>query len=204
MTDWLEPAVLAGPTLRLDPMSIADAADYRRALGPTEDAAEVMTHLALAPPKTDEDAAAIIAAAVADPRRIAYAQRLSSTGEFVGSTSFYDIDPALRAIAIGHTWLARPVWRTHVNTESKLIMLRRAFDELGAERVVWHTDIRNVRSQAAIQRLGAQREGVLRHHRIRLDGSWRDTVQFSMLAAEWPTVRDRLTARLGAVTEVGS
>ena len=73
-------------------------------------------------------------------------------------------------------------------------MLSRAFEDLGAERVVWHTDIRNERSQAAIARLGATREGVLRHHRIRRDGSWRDTVQYSMLRAEWPDVKDRLTA----------
>ncbi|MGI8457588.1 MAG: GNAT family N-acetyltransferase [Propionibacteriaceae bacterium] len=194
-TDWFRPAVLQGPTLRLVPLSIADAADYRRALGRADAAAEVTAHLMMVPPSTDEAAAAIIAASVADPRRIAYGQRLRSTGELVGSTSFYEIDPALKAIAIGYTWLSRPVWRTHVNTESKLIMLHRAFDELGAERVVWHTDIRNTRSQAAIERLGAHREGILRHHRIRPDGSWRDTVQFSMLAAEWPAVQQRLTAR---------
>ena len=75
-------------------------------------------------------------------------------------------------------------------------MLTRAFEGLGAERVVWHTDIRNVRSQEAIARLGAQREGVLRHHRIRTDGSWRDTVQFAMLAEEWPPSRARLLDRL--------
>ena len=77
-------------------------------------------------------------------------------------------------------------------------MLTRAFDELGAERVVWHTDIRNVRSQEAIARLGAQHEGVLRHHRIRIDGSWRDTVQLAMLAQDWPAARQRLTDRLAA------
>jgi RimJ/RimL family protein N-acetyltransferase len=99
-------------------------------------------------------------------------------------------------LAIGHTWVARPHWRTRVNTASKLIMMGHAFDDLGAERVVWHTDIRNTRSQDAIARLGAVREGVLRHHRIRRDGSWRDTVQFSMLSAEWPEARRRLTARL--------
>lgn len=133
---------------------------------------------------------------VADPGRIAYAQKLRSTSEFVGTTSFYEITPDTRAIAIGHTWLGRRHWRTGVNTESKLLMLTRAFDGLGAERVVWHTDIRNLRSQQAIERLGAQREGILRHHRIRLDGSWRDTVQYSMLAAEWPAGRDRLTVTL--------
>ena len=77
------------------------------------------------------------------------------------------INPAARSVGIGHTWIARAYWRTGVNTESKLILLSRAFEELGAERVVWHTDLRNTRSQAAIERLGATREGVLRHHRIR-------------------------------------
>ena len=119
-----------------------------------------------------------------------------ATGECVGTTSFYEISPETRALAIGYTWIGRRHWRTAVNTASKLTMLTRAFDGLGAERVVWHTDIRNVRSQAAIERLGAVREGVLRHHRIRLDGSWRDTVQYSMLAQEWPAVRERLSTAL--------
>ena len=142
-------------------------------------------------------AGAVIAAALTDPDRIPYATRLAD-GTFVGTTSFYEIAPAVRSVTIGHTWVARPWWRTFVNTEAKLAMLTRAFDDLGAERVVWHTDIRNVRSQEAIARLGAQREGVLRHHRIRMDGSWRDTVQFAMLADEWPGARSRLLERLAA------
>ena len=86
---------------------------------------------------------------------------------------------------------------------SKLIMMGHAFDDLGVERLVWHTDIRNTRSQAAIARLGATQEGVLRHHRIRRDGSWRDTVQFSMLNAEWPAVRRRLESRLQSASDQG-
>lgn len=194
-TDWFDPVVLEGPTLRLSPLTVADAPDYRRALGPAADAAEIVAHLTFLPPATDDDAAAIIATALTDPSRIAYAQRLRATDELIGTTSFYDVDPPLRALCIGHTWLARPYWRSHVNTEAKLILLTRAFEGLGAERVVWHTDIRNVRSQTAIERLGAQREGVLRHHRIRPDGSWRDTVQFAMIADEWPAVRARLVER---------
>ena len=107
-------------------------------------------------------------------------------------TSLYEINPALRTLAIGHTWLGRKWWRTGANTESKLLLLEYAFDILGAARVVWHTDIYNERSQAAIARLGATREGVLRKHRIRRDGSWRDSVQFSMTDDDWPAVRDRL------------
>jgi len=190
--DWFEPVVLNGPTLVLTPLAEADAADYLAALGDDESAEEVFTHLRTYPPRDLAAAGRIIAEAVATPGQLPYAQRLRSSGDFLGTTSFYEINPGLRALAIGHTWLARPYWRTRVNTESKLIMLTHAFEGLGAERVVWHTDIRNLRSQAAIARLGATREGVLRHHRIRRDGSWRDTVQYSMLAEEWPEARQRL------------
>ena len=108
--------------------------------------------------------------------RVPWVQRCAVTGAVVGTTSFYEIDPARRSVAIGYTWLGRPWWRTGINTEAKLLLLAHAFDELGAVRVVWHTDIRNERSQRAIERLGATREGVLRRHRQRPDGSWRDTV----------------------------
>jgi RimJ/RimL family protein N-acetyltransferase len=196
--DWSQQPELRGPTLVLSPLTVADAADFLAALGPPTVAAEVTDHLSYGPPEDLAAAEAIIRAAEGDPDRLAYGQRIGTDGEFVGTTSYYEISPTTRSLAIGHTWVARPHWRTRVNTESKLIMLRYAFEALGVERVVWHTDIRNLRSQAAIERLGAQREGVLRHHRIRRDGSWRDTVQFSMLAAEWPAARDRLLARLAA------
>ena len=196
--DWFSPATLVGPRLRLDALTIDDATAYLAALGDRSSAAEVTEHLSIGAPQTVGQARTLIERAVADPHRVAYAQRLRSgpgpDGEFVGTTSCYDIDPANRAIAIGHTWLGRPYWRTGLNSESKLLLLRHAFEALGAERVVWHTDNRNDRSQRAIERLGAVREGVLRHHRIRRDGSWRDTVTYSMLAAEWPAAKRRLLA----------
>ena len=195
-TGWREPVQLQGIGLTLTPLRLQDAADFRAALGSPEEAVEVLAHLSYHPPGELDAAIKIIADALDGQDRIAYAQRLTATGELVGTTSFYEIQPSVRALAIGHTWVARPYWRTFVNTASKLIMLGRAFDGLGAERVVWHTDIRNTRSQAAIARLGAVREGVLRHHRIRRDGSWRDTVQFSLLRAEWPETRRRLRSRL--------
>ena len=192
---WFVAPPLRTGRLRLDALRLADASDYLAALGTPEERAEVLAHLRL-PGLTDlAGARAVVAAAVTDPERVAYAQRLAD-GTFVGTTSFYEIAPAVRAVAIGHTWVARPWWRTFVNTESKLAMLTHAFETLGAERVVWHTDIRNVRSGEAIARLGAQQEGVLRHHRIRTDGSWRDTVQLAMLAADWPEARVRLRDRL--------
>ncbi len=199
MSSWQQPSEIRGRILALTPLRPEDAADFLDALGPPEAAAEVLQHLGpvYVLPMDRSAADRVIAAAIDDPDRWPFTQRLVEHGDLVGTTSFYEIDPVNRAVAIGHTWVGRPHWRTAVNTESKLLMLGYAFDSLGAERVVWHTDIANARSQHAIARLGAQREGVLRHHRIRRDGSWRDTVQYSMLAAEWPGARDWLTARLG-------
>ena len=201
--DWHEPLQLQGFGLTLTPLQVGDAEAFLAALGTPEEATAVLEHLPYRPPDDLACAEAIITEALATPHRITYAQRLSETGELVGTTSFYEIDESLRALAIGSTWIARRHWRTFVNTASKLIMLERAFDGLGAERVVWHTDIRNERSQAAIARLGAVREGVLRHHRIRRDGSWRDTVQFSMLRAEWPDARRRLETNLQSRSDQG-
>ena len=101
-----------------------------------------------------------------------------------------------RTLEIGGTWLGRPWWRTAINTEAKLLFLGHAFETLGANRVAIKTDIRNERSQAAIARLGAMREGVLRHQYIRRDGTLRDTVLYSVIPEEWPAVRAYLRARL--------
>ena len=139
----------------------------------------------------------MVATLLTTPGQLPFAQRLAGSGELVGTTSCYEVDPQRRSLAIGHTWLARRHWRTGLNTESKRLLLGHAFDTLGAERVVWHTDIRNTRSQTAIERLGASREGVLRHHRRRPDGSWRDTVQHALVATDWPAVRERLLTAPG-------
>lgn len=116
----------------------------------------------------------------------------------VGSTRFYDIDMAVPTLAIGYTFHAASVWRTHVNTANKRLMLGHAFDTLGAESVFFHTSHLNLRSQAAIERLGAVRDGTLRAHRRHKDGTLRDTVTYSIIAAEWPAIRARLDARLAA------
>ncbi|MCW2809552.1 MAG: family N-acetyltransferase [Friedmanniella sp.] len=200
VAEWHVARPLVGDHLRLTALRLSDAPDFLAALGDPDDAAAVLAHLnyRIAP----GDLAAVrsrIALMLANPDQVAYAQRRPD-GELVGTTSFYEISPATRSLAIGHTWVGRRWWRTGVNTEAKLLMMTRAFDGLGAERLVWHTDIRNERSQAAIARLGATREGVLRHHRIRVDGSWRDTVQFAMLAGEWPQARDRLRSALADST----
>lgn len=119
-------------------------------------------------------------------------------GRVVGSTRFYDIDMSVPTLAIGYTFHAASVWRSHVNTAGKRLMLGHAFDTLGAQSVYFHTSHQNLRSQAAIQRLGAQRDGILRAHRRHKDGSLRDTYTYSIIASEWPAIRARLDARLAA------
>ena len=133
---------------------------------------------------------------VADGRYVAWATVDRSSGRAVGSTRFGDIAPEHGRVEIGWTWLAPSAQRTAINTEAKLLQLRHAFDDLGATRVTLKTDARNERSQRAIERLGAVREGVLRHHLRMPDGFLRDTVYYSILAEEWPGVRARLEERL--------
>lgn len=114
----------------------------------------------------------------------------------VGTTRFYDMDLGVPTLAIGYTFHAASVWRTHVNTANKRLLLGHAFDVLGVQSVYFHTSHLNLRSQAAIERLGAHRDGVLRAHRRHKDGSLRDTFVYSITAQEWPAIRDRLDSRL--------
>jgi N-acetyltransferase len=197
--EWYELPVLTGRLIRLEPLALDHAAGYLAAAGTGADAEEAFRWMSAYPPHTLDEARGHIEVALAareNRERCAYAQVDVVTGEFAGTTSYYDIVPAVRTIAIGYTWLGRRWWRTGHNTESKLLMLTHAFETLGAARVVWHTDIHNERSQAAIARLGATREGELRKHRIRRDGSWRTTVQYSMTDDDWPAARTYLTDRL--------
>ena len=119
-------------------------------------------------------------------------------GRVVGSTRFYDIDLSVPTLAIGYTFHAASVWRSHVNTANKRLMLGHAFDTLGAQSVFFHTSHLTLRSQAAIERLGAKQDGILRAHRRHKDGSLRDTHTYSITAPEWPAVRARLDVRLQA------
>lgn len=147
-------------------------------------------------PKTREDMDALVAEALA--RRDAGTDfpfvilDQADNDRVVGSTRFCDIDRANRSLEIGWTWLDPAVWRTRINTECKYLLLVHAFESLGAIRVFFKTDARNVRSQNAIERLGAVREGVWRKHRILPDGYIRDSVYFSVVDDEWPAVKARL------------
>ena len=119
-----------------------------------------------------------------------------ATGDVVGTTRFYEIMPADRRVAIGYTWLARSAQRTPVNIETKLLLLEHAFDYWNCVRVEFITDVLNEQSRAAILRLGAKQEGILRNHMIMPSGRIRDSVFFSIIAEEWPAVRANLEARL--------
>jgi RimJ/RimL family protein N-acetyltransferase len=123
-------------------------------------------------------------------------------GEIVGSTRFYDLDRSVPRLKIGYTWYAARVQRTALNTEAKRLLLGHAFDALGCESVTFETSHENLRSQAAIQRLGAQRDGILRAHMRHRDGTLRDTHVFSILRVEWPAVSAGLRAKLEATSHV--
>ena len=118
------------------------------------------------------------------------------SGDIIGSTRYHDIVPAVARLEIGYTWYASRWQRTHVNTACKLLLLRHAFETLGAVVTGWRTDNYNFASQRAIERLGARRDGVLRHHALRRDGTVRDTVMYSLLAGEWREVEKHLEYQL--------
>ncbi|MFI7066627.1 GNAT family N-acetyltransferase [Kribbella sp. NPDC050124] len=129
-------------------------------------------------------------------KRVAYVVRMVADGTVVGTTSLGDVDLANESAHLGWTGYAPSVWGTKVNPECKFLLLRHAFEDCGFGRVKIQTGTANTRSQAAIAKLGATREGVLRRHKRLADGSFRDTVVFSILADEWPEVRKRLEDRL--------
>ena len=117
---------------------------------------------------------------------------LENHERIIGSTSYHDIVPAIDRLEIGWTWYAKSTQRSHVNTCAKLLLLVHAFETLNAKLVGWRTDNYNFASQQAIERLGARKDGVLRHHAVRRDGTVRDTVMYSLTAGEWPEVKAHL------------
>jgi RimJ/RimL family protein N-acetyltransferase len=127
-----------------------------------------------------------------DGNRFPFAVTDEATGTVLGSTSYHDIVPAIKRVEIGYTWYAKRCQRTHINTTCKLLMLTHAFEALQAHVVGWRTDNFNFASQNAIERLGAKKDGVIRGHAIRRDGTIRDTVMYSMRAGEWPEAKAQL------------
>ena len=183
-----QPVVLTNAHVTLEPLGEQHVADL---LGAAADPA-VWTWLPLHQPRTEDGVRAMIAT------HPGLAWAVVVDGAAAGSTSYLDIDAELGALEIGYTWYRRDLWATSVNPACKLLLLSHAFDDLGAGRVSLKTDALNARSRAAIGRLGAAYDGTLRHHRLRPDGTVRDTSYFSILSAEWPSVRDGLLKRLDA------
>ena len=185
------PVVLYGEHVRLEPL------DHRHAeeLFEASQDDEVWRYMPV--PRPAEPAALVELIdkawkAASQGAEIPFAVIDSESDRAVGSTRFLEIRRPDRALEIGWTWLAPAAQRTVVNTETKFLLLRHAFEDLGAIRVQLKTDGRNVRSQRSIERLGAKKEGVLRKHRFTWDGIYRDTVYYSILADEWPDVKHRL------------
>lgn len=186
-----EPVVLERGEVRLEPLSLDHVPDLLVASTDPD----VWRWLSEPAPRDLDAMSRIVEATLADRTRLAWAVLLQDRA--VGSTSYLDVDLAVGGLEIGWTWYARTVWRTAVNPSCKLLLLGHAFDDLGAERVHFKADALNARSRRAITRLGAQYDGTLRHHRLRSDGSVRDSAYYSVLTDEWPIVRDGLLQRLG-------
>jgi RimJ/RimL family protein N-acetyltransferase len=190
-----QPLVLEGAHVRLEPLDFSHAEDLY-AVGGDE---RIWRHMPRPKLSSVADAREMIEAAkaaAADGSQIPFAVVERKDGRAVGSTRYLDIRRKDRGLEIGWTWLGTAYQRTPINTECKYLLLRHAFEALGAIRVQLKTDLRNERSQRAIERLGAIREGVLRKHMVLWDGFIRDTVYYSILDDEWPGVRQQLEALL--------
>lgn len=207
MTDdglWYAMPTLQSDRIRLEPLTLEHTPGYLAAAGTPAEAEEIFRWQspaggALAHPLTTDDARAHVTSALtarARGTRLPYAVIDTADGTFAGTTSFADPDPLLRTVTVGYTWLGRRWWGGGLNAQAKMLMLTFAFETLAAVRVVLVTDIRNTRAQAAIERLGAEREGVLRKHRRRTDGTWRDTVVYALIDDDWPAAKHTLAARL--------
>lgn len=195
-TEPVAAPTLVGRHVRLEALSLERA----RELAPALADEEVCRYLFFEPLRGATEVDAWYAQAAADARAglcVPLATIELASGRAVGSTRLLDISPRDRRVEIGSTFVSREHWRSAVNTESKLLLLSHCFEQRGCLRVALKTDGRNLRSQQAIERLGAKREGTLRAH-MNVKGFQRDTVYFSILAHEWPAVRARLEARLEA------
>lgn len=191
------PVTLSGHGVRLEPLAPHHAGALLEAAG---DGALWQLHYTSVPGPDRASVEAYVRDALAGQRAgtmLPFAAVLED-GCVVGCTRYYDIDPVVPTLAIGYTWYAQRAQRTHVNSACKRLLLGHAFEALRMRTVYLHASHENLRSQAAIERLGAHRDGVVRQHRRQRDGSLRDTVAYSILDTEWPAVRARLEARLAA------
>lgn len=190
---WVNAVVLSHQGIRLEPLQLSHEARLREAA-----ADGALWQLRVTSVPESEKTAAYIETALNTPDRLAFAVVREADGAVLGSSSYHDILPAVKRLEIGYTWYAQSHWRTALNTTCKLMLLSHAFEDLGAHTVGWRTDIDNHRSQTAIERLGAHKDGVIRGNALRRDGSIRDTVMYSMTSEAWPQAKRRLQAYLAA------
>ena len=189
-----EPCTLETPRVRLEPMTANHAVDLEAAAQDGE-----LWKLRITSVPAPGESTAYVAAALKGQEQghmLPFVVRDVASGKIIGSTRYHDIVVPIERLEIGYTWYGKSWQRSHVNTTCKLLLMTHAFETLGAQLVGWRTDNYNFASQQAIERLGARKDGVLRHHAPRRDGTVRDTVMYSLAVGEWPEVKAHLQYQL--------
>jgi RimJ/RimL family protein N-acetyltransferase len=192
----VDPVTLEFNGVRLEPLGLHHLDGLRAAAADGE-----LWNLRITSVPEPQDTEAYIRTALEMGNRVAFAVVDASSDTVIGTTSYHDIMPAIDRVEIGYTWYAKSRQRSHVNTSCKLLLLSHAFDTLGCAVVGLRTDNFNYASQAAIERLGAKKDGVLRHHAPRRDGTVRDTVMYSIVRGEWHEIKSHLHYRLARHAE---
>lgn len=197
-----QPLTLQSSGVRLEPMTAGHAAALETAARDGE-----LWNLRVTSVPAPGETADYVAAALTGQEKghmLPFVVVDAASGRVIGSTRYHDIVVPIERLEIGYTWYGRSWQRTHVNTTCKLMLLAHAFEVLGAKLVGWRTDNYNFASQRAIERLGARKDGVLRHHAPRRDGTVRDTVMYSLAAGEWPEVKAHLEYQLARPRDRGA
>jgi N-acetyltransferase len=190
---WINTETLQGNVVLLEPLNSGHVAELETAVQDGESWKLWFAHV----PRPEDMMQYVEQAVMASKAgNIAYAVREISSGKIVGTSRYYNVDEKNRRALIGYTWYAASVRRTPVNTECKLLLLTKLFESHNAIAAEFRTHFFNQASRAAIARLGAKQDGILRHHEIMPDGSLRDTVVYSIIAAEWPVVKNNLLSKL--------
>jgi RimJ/RimL family protein N-acetyltransferase len=192
----VDPVTLEFNGVRLEPLALHHLDGLRAAAADGE-----LWNLRITSVPEPQDTEAYIRTALETTNRVAFAVVDASSDTVIGTTSYHDIMPAIDRVEIGYTWYAKSRQRSHVNTSCKLLLLSHAFDTLGCAVVGLRTDNFNYASQAAIERLGAKKDGVIRHHAQRRDGTVRDTVMYSIVRGEWHEIKSHLHYRLARHAE---
>jgi RimJ/RimL family protein N-acetyltransferase len=187
----VDPVTLEFNGVRLEPLGLHHVEGLRAAAGDGE-----LWNLRVTSVPAPHETETYVRTALEMTNRLAFAVVDASTDTVIGTTSYHDIMPAIDRVEIGYTWYAQSRQKSHVNTSCKLLLLSHAFDTLGCAVVGLRTDNFNYASQAAIERLGAKKDGVIRHHAPRRDGTVRDTVMYSIVRGEWHEIKSHLHYRL--------